>query len=247
MKKSTGTEYKSVFISDLHLGSKHCNSDLLLKFLDDLSTDNLYLVGDIIDGWRLKNKWFWPQKHNRIIQKLLKLSRTTNITYITGNHDEFLRKLPEATIGNVNIVNRVDYYGTDGKKFLVTHGDMFDNLMRSKSGRLVMRLGDIAYDLLLYVNMIVNYTRKILKLKNWSLAKFLKHKAKSAASFIGDFEIQLVEYCRNKGYNGIICGHIHHATIKQYDDITYMNDGDWCESCTALVETHQGEFKIISY
>ena len=247
MKKNTGTEYKSVFISDLHLGSKHCNSDLLLKFLDDLSTDNLYLVGDIIDGWRLKIKWFWPQKHNRIIQKLLKLSRTTNITYITGNHDEFLRKLPQATIGNVSIVNRVDYYSTDGKKFLVTHGDMFDNLMRSKSGRLVMRLGDIAYDLLLYVNMIVNYTRKILKLKNWSLAKFLKHKAKSAASFIGDFEIQLVEYCRNKGYNGIICGHIHHATIKQYDDITYMNDGDWCESCTALVETHQGEFKIISY
>jgi UDP-2,3-diacylglucosamine pyrophosphatase LpxH len=241
----TNTGYRSVFISDLHLGSKHCNSEKLLAFLTDLNTERLYLVGDIVDGWRLQKKWYWPNKHNKIIKKLIKLSKTTEIIYITGNHDEFLRSIPDVTVGNVPVYNRIDHIGVDGKRYLVTHGDMFDHLMRTRSGRFVMHLGDVAYDGLIYVNRLVNGIRKIFNRPPWSLAKYLKKKAKAAANYIGDFESEMAEYCRKKGYDGVICGHIHHATIRDFGGVVYMNDGDWCESCTALVETKAGIFSII--
>ncbi len=241
------TGYKSVFISDLHLGSKHCNADKLLKFLDGLETEKLYLVGDIIDGWRLQKKWYWPNKHNKIVQKLIKIAKRSEVIYITGNHDEFLRTIPDINIGEVTVYNRFDHIGVDGKRYLVTHGDMFDHLMRSRSGRFVMHLGDIAYDGLLYLNRLVNVLRKIFNRPPWSLAKFLKNKAKVAASYIGDFEQEMSMYCKKKEYDGVICGHIHHATIKNFDGVVYMNDGDWCESCTALVETKAGTFEIIQY
>jgi len=241
------TGYKSVFISDLHLGSKHCNAEKLLKFLDGLETEKLYLVGDIIDGWRLQKKWYWPNKHNKIVQKLIKIAKRSEVIYITGNHDEFLRTIPDINIGEVTVYNRFDHIGVDGKRYLVTHGDMFDHLMRSRSGRFVMHLGDIAYDGLLYLNRLVNVLRRIFNRPPWSLAKFLKNKAKVAASYIGDFEQEMSTYCKKKGYDGVICGHIHHATIKNFDGVVYMNDGDWCESCTALVETKAGTFEIIQY
>jgi len=241
------TGYKSVFISDLHLGSKHCNAEKLLKFLDGLETEKLYLVGDIIDGWRLQKKWYWPNKHNKIVQKLIKIAKRSEVIYITGNHDEFLRTIPDINIGEVTVYNRFDHIGVDGKRYLVTHGDMFDHLMRTRSGRFVMHLGDIAYDGLLYLNRLVNFLRKIFNRPPWSLAKFLKNKAKVAASYIGDFEQEMSTYCKKKGYDGVICGHIHHATIKNFDGVVYMNDGDWCESCTALVETKAGTFEIIQY
>ena len=241
------TGYKSVFISDLHLGSKHCNAEKLLKFLDGLETEKLYLVGDIIDGWRLQKKWYWPNKHNKIVQKLIKIAKRSEVIYITGNHDEFLRTIPDINIGEVTVYNRFDHIGVDGKRYLVTHGDMFDHLMRSRSGRFVMHLGDIAYDGLLYLNRLVNFLRKIFNRPPWSLAKFLKNKAKVAATYIGDFEQEMSTYCKKKGYDGVICGHIHHATIKNFDGVVYMNDGDWCESCTALVETKAGTFEIIQY
>lgn len=241
----TNTGYKTVFISDLHLGSKHCNSDRLLNFLSNLKTERLYLVGDIIDGWRLKKKWYWPNKHNKIIKKLEKLSKKTEIIYIIGNHDEFLRTLSNISFGNVRVINRADHIGIDGKKYLVVHGDMFDHLMRTRSGRFVMNFGDIAYDGLIYFNRAVNSIRNSLNLQPWSLAMFLKHKAKTAANYIGNFEVEMSEYCKKKGYDGIICGHIHHAIIRQINGIMYMNDGDWCESCTALVEHHDGTFEII--
>ena len=244
MKKTTG-KYKSVFISDLHLGSKHCNSDALIEFLDNIDTENLYLVGDIVDGWRLSKKWYWPKKHNKVIQKLIKISKKTNVVYVTGNHDEALRTIDSINIGNVPVVNRAVYNGIDGKRYLVVHGDMFDNLMRTKSGRLIMRFGDIAYDGLIYVNKLVNKMRALIGLSHWSLAKYLKRKAKAAANYIGDFEYEMTEYCRKKGYDGIICGHIHHATIREINGITYMNDGDWCESCTALVEHQDGTWEVI--
>ena len=244
MKKDTGV-YKAVFISDLHLGSKHCNSEELLIFLENLNTEKLFLVGDIIDGWRLQKKWYWPKKHSKILERLLKISKKTEVIFITGNHDEFLRTLPDITIGNVPVYNRFTYYGVNGQKLLVIHGDMFDNLMRTKAGRFIMRFGDFAYDGLIYINKFVNGVRKILNMKPWSLAKFLKHKAKAAANYIGDFEVEMTEYCRKKGYDGIICGHIHHAVIREIDGITYMNDGDWCESCTALVEHQDGTWEII--
>ena len=243
----TNIGYKSVFISDLHLGSKHCNADKLLKFLDGLETEKLYLVGDIIDGWRLQKKWYWPNKHNKIVQKLIKIAKRSEVIYITGNHDEFLRTIPDINIGEVTVYNRFDHIGVDGKRYLVTHGDMFDHLMRTRGGRFVMHLGDIAYDGLLYLNRLVNVLRKIFNRPPWSLAKFLKNKAKVAASYIGDFEQEMSTYCKKKGYNGVICGHIHHATIKNFDEVVYMNDGDWCESCTALVETKAGNFEIIQY
>ena len=243
----TNIGYKSVFISDLHLGSKHCNAEKLLKFLDGLETEKLYLVGDIIDGWRLQKKWYWPNKHNKIVQKLIKIAKRSEVIYITGNHDEFLRTIPDINIGEVTVYNRFDHIGVDGKRYLVTHGDMFDHLMRTRGGRFVMHLGDIAYDGLLYLNRLVNVLRKIFNRPPWSLAKFLKNKAKVAASYIGDFEQEMSTYCKKKGYNGVICGHIHHATIKNFDEVVYMNDGDWCESCTALVETKTGNFKIIQY
>ena len=243
----TNIGYKSVFISDLHLGSKHCNADKLLKFLDGLETEKLYLVGDIIDGWRLQKKWYWPNKHNKIVQKLIKIAKRSEVIYITGNHDEFLRTIPDINLGEVTVYNRFDHIGVDGKRYLVTHGDMFDHLMRTRGGRFVMHLGDIAYDGLLYLNRLVNVLRKIFNRPPWSLAKFLKNKAKVAASYIGDFEQEMSTYCKKKGYNGVICGHIHHATIKNFDEVVYMNDGDWCESCTALVETKAGNFEIIQY
>jgi UDP-2,3-diacylglucosamine pyrophosphatase LpxH len=243
----TNTGYKSVFISDLHLGSKHCNADKLLNFLDGLETEKLYLVGDIVDGWRLQKKWYWPNKHNKIVQKLIKIAKKSEVIYITGNHDEFLRTIPNINIGEVTVYNRYDHIGVDGKRYLVTHGDIFDHLMRTRSGRFVMHLGDVAYDGLIYLNLLVNGFRKIFNRPPWSLAKFLKNKAKAAATYIGHFEQEMATYCKKKGYDGIICGHIHHATIKNFDGVVYMNDGDWCESCTALVETKAGTFTIIQY
>lgn len=238
-------KYRSVFISDLHLGSKHCSSEELLYFLTKVKTEKLYLVGDIIDVWRLKKKWYWPKIHNKIVRKILKISEKTEVIYITGNHDEVFRKFPQIQIGNISVIHRADYTDLNGKRYLVVHGDLFDSLMRTKSGRFIMHLGDIAYDSLIYINRSINGIRRLLGIQPWSLAKYLKRKAKLAANYIGEFEKEMSLYCKRKGYDGIICGHIHHAEITQYDGIVYMNDGDWCESCTALVETYDGQWKII--
>jgi UDP-2,3-diacylglucosamine pyrophosphatase LpxH len=244
MPKNTG-RYKTVFISDTHLGSKHCNSDELLTFLSNIETDKLYLVGDIVDVWRLQKKWYWPKKHNQILRKILKISEKTEVIYVSGNHDEIFRNFPKIRIGKISVEHRCVHIGADGKRYLVVHGDMFDNLMRTKTGRIVMQMGDIAYDSLIYVNAIINGVRRFVGLQPWSLAKYLKRKAKMAANYIGEFEKQMALYCKRKGYDGVICGHIHHAEITSYNDIVYMNDGDWCESCTALVETHDGKWRII--
>lgn len=243
--KKTSEKYRAVFISDLHLGSKHCNSEELLYFLSKIKTEKLYLVGDIVDVWRLKKKWYWPKIHNKIVRKILKISEKTEVIYITGNHDEVFRKFPDIQIGKVSVVHRDVYTDLNGKRYLVVHGDLFDNLMRTKSGRFIMHLGDFAYDSLIYINRLINGVRRLLRIQPWSLAKYLKRKAKIAANYIGEFEKEMTLYCKRKGYDGIICGHIHHAEITEYDGIAYMNDGDWCESCTALVETYDGQWKII--
>lgn len=245
MPKTTGKKYKSVFISDLHLGSKHCNSNALLEFLSTIETERLYLVGDIVDVWRLKKKWYWPKIHNQILRKILKISEKTEVIYVTGNHDEIFRSFPNIRIGKIAVENRYVHVGVDGKRYLVVHGDLFDNLMRTKTGRFIMHLGDFAYDSLIYINKSVNMMRRLLRMQPWSLAKYLKHKAKLAANYIGEFEKEMSLYCKRKGYDGIICGHIHHAEITQYDDVVYMNDGDWCESCTALVENYDGTWEIL--
>jgi UDP-2,3-diacylglucosamine pyrophosphatase LpxH len=229
----------------MHLGSKHCNSKDLLTFLSKIQTEKLYLVGDIIDMWRLKKKWYWPKIHDQILRKILKISKKIEVIYITGNHDEIFRNFPDIKIGRISVEHRCLYTGLDGKRYLVVHGDLFDNLMRTKTGRMIMHIGDFAYDSLIYINKLINAGRRLLRMQPWSLAKYLKRKAKLAANYIGNFEKEMSLYCQRKGYDGIICGHIHHAEITSYDGIVYMNDGDWCESCTALVETQDGIWKII--
>ena len=244
MKKT----YKSIFISDIHLGTRGCQADALCSFLKDNTADNLFLVGDIIDGWRLKKKWYFPQSHANVFRRILTAAkRGTNVVYIVGNHDEILRSfIPFGiTFGNIEIVNRYDYTGINGKKYLIVHGDMFDKIMIEN--KWLMHIGDFVYDSLIWINNHFNAIRSLFGMRYWSLSKWLKHNTKEALNFIYKFEDFVADYCRKKGYSGIICGHIHTAAIKDLNGIEYMNDGDWVESCTALVEHHDGTWEIIYY
>ena len=241
-------KYRSIFISDIHLGTRFSKAKQLLKFLKHHDCENLILVGDIIDGWAIKRKFVWPQAHSDVIQKVLKKARKgTNVTFITGNHDEFLRPFVPLILGNsLNIANELDYNCLNGKKYYVTHGDFFDSITMTKKWLAI--LGDYGYDLLLHLNAALNFMRKKLGIqKYWSLSKYIKDNVKSSVSFISDFENVLSNHAKNKGYDGIICGHIHKAEIKDIDGIEYLNCGDWVENCTAIVETYDGEFKIINW
>lgn len=242
--------YRSIFISDIHLGSRGCKANLLCNFLKNNSAETMYLVGDIVDGWRLKRSWYWPQEHSNVIRRFLTAAkRGTNIVYIAGNHDEairpWLKYIPE--IGNVTFVNRADYVGIDGRRYLVVHGDMFDTLMYATNGRLIMHIGDWLYDVIVKLNDWNAVICARLGLRYWSMSKWIKQNTKEAVGYVLNFEGLLAEYCKVKGYNGIICGHIHTASIRDVDGITYMNDGDWVESCTALVEHHSGEWELIHW
>ncbi|UTJ06444.1 UDP-2,3-diacylglucosamine diphosphatase [Arcobacter roscoffensis] len=241
-------KYKSIFISDIHLGTRFSKAKKLLDFLKHNESENLILVGDIIDGWAIKRKFVWPQTHSDVIQKVLKKARKgTNVHFITGNHDEFIRPFVPLVLGDsLNISNELDYKGINGKKYYITHGDFFDSITMTKKWLAI--LGDYGYDLLLYLNAALNFTRQKLGIKKyWSLSKYVKDSVKSSVSFINDFESVLSNHAKNKGYDGIICGHIHKAEIRDIDGIEYLNCGDWVESCTAIVETFDGEFKIIDW
>lgn len=242
-------QYKSIFISDVHLGSKGCQADALCEFLKTHTAEQLYLVGDIVDGWRIRKKWFWPQSHTNVIRRILTAAkRGTQVTYIIGNHDEFLRNFMrfDISFGRIKVKNRAVHEGADGQRYFVCHGDMFDGLMRSDR-KWIMFAGDNLYNLLLWVNTKLNAVRGKLGLPYWSLSKALKTRTKRAMNFIHSFEEQVADYCRRKGYDGAICGHIHVAEIRDIDGIAYMNDGDWVESCTALAEHHNGFWEIITY
>lgn len=242
--------YKSVFISDTHLGSKHCNAEALLKFLKEVECQNLFLVGDIIDLWRLKRKSYWPKTHTKIVKQIVKLAKSVNVVYILGNHDEDFRDLidAEVNIGNIQVVSkRYVYKSLNGKKYLVIHGDLFDHLMSTRVGRTVMSLGDFAYDFFSEISKLVSYARKKLGLEYWSLVAYLKKQAKVASNFIGQYETELAKYCKNKGYDGIICGHIHTPTIKDIQEVKYLNTGDWVENNSALVEKINGSWEIIYF
>ena len=241
-------KYKSIFISDVHLGTRFSKAKKLLNFLKHNESENLILVGDIIDGWAIKRKFVWPQTHSDVIQKILKKARKgTNVHFITGNHDEFLRPFVPLILGDsLNISNELDYKAINGKKYYITHGDFFDSITITKKWLAI--LGDYGYDLLLYLNAILNFIRQKLGIKRyWSLSKYVKDSVKSSISFISDFESVLSTHAKNKGYDGIICGHIHKAEIRDIDGIEYLNCGDWVENCTAIVETYDGEFKIIDW
>jgi len=241
-------KYKSIFISDIHLGTKFSKTNQLLNFLKHNESENLILVGDIIDGWAIKRKFIWPQSHSDVIQKILKKARKgTMVTFITGNHDEFIRPFVPLILGDsLKITNELDYIGINKKKYYITHGDFFDSITMTKKWLAI--LGDYGYDLLLHLNSALNFLRRKIGIqKYWSLSKYVKDSVKSSISFINDFEIVLSNHARNKGYDGIICGHIHKAEIRNINSIEYLNCGDWVESCTAIVETYEGEFKIINW
>jgi len=241
-------EYKSIFISDVHLGTKFSNAKMLLDFLKNNESDNLFLVGDIIDGWAIKRKFIWPQIYSDVIQKILKKAKKgCNVTFITGNHDEFLRPFVPIALGNsLNIKNEFEYYSILGKKYLIVHGDFFDSITMTKKWLAI--LGDYGYDFLLNLNQLLNIVRFKLGAKSrWSLSKYVKDNVKQSVLFITDFERTLIKHAKCKGYDGIICGHIHKAQMKIINNIEYLNCGDWVESCTAIVEAFDGEFKIINW
>lgn len=242
-------KHRTIFISDIHLGTRGCQAELLVKFLKENDADQIYLVGDIIDAWRMQRGVYWPDSHNEVLRQLLKKSHNgTKIHWILGNHDEVLRKWVsfDLTFGNIHVSNRVTHIDAKGKKWLVTHGDMFDAVMK-KELKWLMHVGDVAYNMLIAINTRFNAVRRFFGMKYWSLSKFLKNKTKQALNFIDGFEDKVCGYARDKKYDGVICGHIHHANIKEYDDVTYMNTGDWVESCTAIIEDEEGNFYIKDY
>jgi UDP-2,3-diacylglucosamine pyrophosphatase LpxH len=241
-------KYKSIFISDIHLGTRFSKAKNLLNFLKHNECEHLFLVGDIIDGWVIKRKLIWPQEHSDVIQKILKKARKgTKVTFITGNHDEFLRPFVPLLLGNtITITNELEYDALNNKKYYITHGDFFDSITMTKKWLAI--LGDYGYDILLHLNVVLNFFRKNIGIKKyWSLSKYVKDNVKSSVSFINDFEKVLSNHARNKGYDGIICGHIHKAEIRVIDEIEYLNCGDWVESCSAIVETFDGKFEIINW
>ena len=238
-------EYRTIFISDVHLGTAGCKDEYLLDFLKNNSSDNLYLVGDILDFWKLKSSWCWTKGHNEILRRILKISKKTNVVYVPGNHDEIIREFIPINFGDIQIVRDASYTSLNGKKYLVFHGDDFDFIVRKY--KWIAIVGSFLYEFLLKLNTINAWVRKKFNLPYWSLSKYLKHKAKQAVNFIHSFEKAAVKHAREKGYEGLICGHIHRAMATKIEGIDYYNCGDWVESCTAIVETKEGEFKIIEW
>jgi len=238
--------YKSIFISDFHLGTKGCQADALCNFLKHNTCDNLFLVGDIIDGWRLSKSWYFPQNHVNTIRRIFTAAkRGTNVYYLLGNHDEAFRKFLsyDISIGNIKLLDRMDYVGVNGKRYLIIHGDFFDELMLSS--KWLMHLGDNLYAFMIWFNTYFNRVRKYFNLPYWSLSNWLKQSTKQALNFIHKFEKKVATYCKENHYDGVVCGHIHTAEIKIIEGIEYMNDGDWVESGSALVEHVDGTFELI--
>ncbi len=238
--------FRAIFISDIHLGTASCQATRLLDFLRHTDSRELYLVGDIIDGWQLRRRWYWHQTHNDVIQKVLRKARKgTRVTYIAGNHDEAMRHFLGLAFGGIDIRDEAVHVTRDGRRLLVIHGDLFDAVVRG--AKWLAHVGDFLYMVSLKLNRWFNHARASLGLPYWSLAQFLKHKVKNAVSYIGNFEEALAAEARKRGFDGVICGHIHKAEIRDIGGILYCNDGDWVESLTALVETHDGELRIIDW
>lgn len=244
--KAEPTRYRTIWISDIHLGTHGCQAESLLDFFRKTESDTLYLVGDIVDGWRLKKRFFWPQAHNDVVQKVLRKARKgTRVIYVPGNHDEAARHYLGIKFGEIEIEGEAFHETADGKKLWVVHGDMFDGIMQH--ARWLAHLGDTAYVILLRTNTLVNNIRRALKLPYWSLSNFLKHKVKGAVSFISAYETVMVAETRRKACDGVVCGHIHKPELREIDGILYANDGDWVESLSALVEHHNGRLEILHW
>jgi UDP-2,3-diacylglucosamine pyrophosphatase LpxH len=238
--------FRTIWISDVHLGTRGCNADLLIDFLDSVDSDTLYLVGDIIDGWRLKKSWYWPAKHNDIVWRLLKRAkRGTRVIYIPGNHDEMFRQFVGLSFGGIEIRSKAIHETADGRRLLVLHGDEFDAVVLY--ARWLAVLGDAAYIAMMKLNTLVNTLRARWGMPYWSLSKHAKHKVKNAVEFISRFEAAVAKAAEDRGLDGVVCGHIHTAEERRFGDVTYYNDGDWVEGCTALVEHFTGEMEILHW
>jgi UDP-2,3-diacylglucosamine pyrophosphatase LpxH len=239
-------EYRAVWISDVHLGFKGCKATLLLDFLKSVNSEYLYLVGDIVDIWSMQKSVHWPQDHNNVIRTVLsKARRGTKVVYIPGNHDEFLRDYDGAQFGNV-IIRTFDIHTmVDGKQYLVMHGDEFDSAV--KCNRLLSFIGTRAYDVILELNRVYNFLRRKLGLPYWSLSNYIKHRVNNAVNYIERFEDAVAFEANRHQVDGLICGHIHRANLREVNGIQYCNTGDWVESCTALVECHDGRLELINW
>jgi len=238
--------YRAVFISDIHLGTAGCQAEELLDFLKSFECETLYLVGDIVDGWQLRRRWHWPQAHNDVVQKILRKARKgTKVVFVPGNHDESIRQFCGLQFSGIDIEYEAIHVTQEGKRLWVTHGDLFDGVVQC--ARWLAVLGDYAYEWALRVNRAFNFARARLGLPYWSLSQWLKDQVKRAVSFVTAFEEALAHAARKRGFDGVVCGHIHRAEIRMIDDILYCNDGDWVESMTALVEHADGRLEIIDW
>ena len=237
---------RSIWISDTHLGFRGCQAELLLNFLHSVQSENLFLVGDIIDCWSLARNFHWPQTHNNILRTMLgKSKHGTKVIYVPGNHDELFREYCGHVFGNVEIHREYIHTTANGRRLLILHGDEFDNIVTHS--RLLANIGSHAYSLLLRLNVYVHYFRKLFDFPYWSLAAHLKHKVKNTVKYISNFEEAITNVAVSKKVDGIVCGHIHHAQISEINGVLYCNDGDWVESCTALIETHDGQLHLIKW
>jgi len=238
--------YKTIVLSDIHLGTKNCAAKEVTRFLKHNTCESLILNGDIIDGWQLRKGGKWKKKHTRFFRVVLKMmeKHKTDVIYVRGNHDDFLDNLIPFIFGDIRIVKEY-IHDSKGKRYYVIHGDIFDAITTHL--RWLAKLGDIGYIFLLRINKIYNNYRLRKGLPYYSLSQAVKQKVKSAVSYISDFEKELVNLAKSKGCDGVICGHIHHPAITSYGNVVYMNSGDWVESLTALVENFEGEWKIIQY
>jgi len=244
--ESRPSRFRTIWISDIHLGTRGCKAEFLLDFLRETESDTLYLVGDIVDGWRLKRSWYWPQPHNDVVQKLLRKARKgTRVVYVPGNHDEILRGFLEINIGQIEVLPEALHVTADGKRLLVLHGDEFDGVVRY--ARWLALLGDWAYNFALGANYWMNRARRALGLSYWSLSAYLKYRVKNAVEFVSRFEDAVADAASKRGVDGVVCGHIHHAEIRDIRGVVYCNDGDWVESCTALVEHADGRLEILRW
>ena len=241
-----GDTYRALFISDVHLGSRNSQADLLLDFLKHNDAETIYLVGDIIDGWRLKKQWYWPQSHNDVVQKLLRKARKgAHVVFLPGNHDEFARDYVGQNFGGIHVRDSDIHETADGRKLLVIHGDQFDIVVRN--ARWLAFLGDWAYETALFLNSRFNRVRRLFGFEYWSFSAWAKLKVKKAVNFIGSFEQILAGEAVRQGADGVVCGHIHHAAIRQIGEVLYLNTGDFVESCTALAERHDGSLVILRW
>lgn len=238
--------YRAVFLSDIHLGTKDSHCDHLLDFLQHVQCEQLYLLGDVIDIWQARRGWHWPIHSHNVLHRIMdKARRGTQVTYVPGNHDEALRGYAESYFEGVNIALEAEHLTADGRRLLLVHGDEFDNAVRHS--RLMHAIGSSAYDVLLWLNRLQNHFRRHLGLRHWSLAGYLKQQAKQAVRHVENYEMAAAHEAQRRGYDGIICGHIHLAAEKWLNGVHYLNCGDWVESCTAIAEDRYGRLHLIRW